>query len=189
METLEADNDTKDEPTSGFSLRRPPIQVVAAALAVVLIAALILSIIEWQHYANRANSLSSLQRTESSALQAAESYGIDVGSYNYNNLYGPTASWTQIEDHSTPAFKSKYEQTTSLLAPTVKSYKGSATATVQTAAVSQVKGSTATVLIELDQTITNSTQKSGPQSETFIVTLTLVHQKGQWLISSVAASV
>jgi hypothetical protein len=180
---------THDELEPITSRRRGAAFYLTLALAVILIAALVISVIEWQHYENKADSLSSVQATQSSALKAATSYGVYVGSYNYTDLHGPTAPWTLIENNATPDFKAKYQQTTSLLESTVLSYKGSATATVAAAAVSKLQGSTATVLIELNQSITNSTQKNGPQSETFLVTMTLVRQKGHWLISSVAASV
>jgi type II secretory pathway pseudopilin PulG len=178
METLETADSAKSGTGVTGSIRRSPTRALAIALSVVLVAALIVSVIEWQHYADRANRLSALQNTQASALKSASTYAVWVGSYDYTNLHGPTASWTQIENHSTPDFKAKYQQTTSLLESTVTSYKGSATATVQSAAVSSVKGSTATVLIELAQ-----------KNQTFLVTITEVEQHGRWLISAVAATV
>lgn len=192
MDTLHTEPlDTARRSSAGLSraLRRRPAQVLAGALAVIVVAALILSVVEWRHYESQANRLDAVNRLESSALAAADTYGVDVGSYNYANLHGPSAPWTQIEDHATAAFRAKYEQTTGLLQSTVVAYKGTAKATVETAAVASIKGTQAVVLIELDQTITNSTQKSGPQSETFLVTMTLQRQGAQWLISAIGATV
>jgi hypothetical protein len=59
---------------------------------------------------------------------------------------------------------------------------------VPVSAVSSVSPTRAVVLLLLSQTITNSTQKSGPQTQQFIVIMTLLQQKGQWLIDNVQAA-
>ena len=46
----------------------------------------------------------------------------------------------------------------------------------------------AVVLLVLSQKIVNSTQKNGPQTQQFIVVMTLVRAKGQWLVDNVQAS-
>jgi hypothetical protein len=195
MTLIDADTDTDDTggtdhpaPAPGRSPLRGVAGVLAAALAVVLVAALAVSVYEWRHYESRSRHLSALAAIESSALQAADGYAVDLGSYNYANLHGPTAPWTLIEDNSTPSFKAKYEQTTSLLESTVIAYRGSATASVSASAVSSVKGDQVVVLTELDQKIVNDTQKSGPETQTFLVTITMLHQHGKWVIDDVQAS-
>lgn len=189
METLEAASEDESGTPAEATSRRSPAFLLTVALAIVLVAALVISVIEWRHYENQASSASSLQSTESSALKAATALALDFGSYNYSNLHGPTAPWTVLENNSTADYKAKYEASVSLLESTVLTYKSSAVATVPVAAVSTVKGSTVTVILELSQTITDTLQKNGPQSQTFLLTMTVIRQRGQWLLSGVTVNI
>ncbi len=165
--------------------RMSALTLLGIAVAVLVVAGLILSLIEWNSSQSKLNSQNSLR---ASATKAASTYGVAFGSYDYRNLHGPTAPWTVIEDHATASFRSDYQRTSSALEPTIVAYKATATATVPVSAVSTVSSSKAVVLLQLSQTITNSTQKNGPQSQQFIVVMTLQRHKGQWLIDNVQAS-
>jgi Mce-associated membrane protein len=189
METLQEHTITPqlDTPsTPGGRRRLSSLTVLGTAVAVIVVAALILSLFEWSSEHSKLATQSSLR---ASAVKAADAYAVDFGSYDYKNLHGPTAPWTVIEDHATPRFKTDYQKTSSALESTIVTYKATAKATVPLSAVSSISSSKAVVLLELDQTITNSTQKSGPQSQQFIVVMTLLRQKGQWAIDNVQASV
>ena len=192
METL--DTDTKDEQPlaaskSGLSRLTSPLAILTIAVAVLVLAALGVSTYEWQNNADRAHNYAQLDSLRSSALVAAKGYSIDVGSYSYTDLHGPNAPWTQIENHSTAKFSQSYQTTSAALEPTITSYKASAKATVTQAAVSSVSSKGAVVIVLLSQSITNNTQKNGPQTQQYLVTMTLVRQQGQWLIDNVQASV
>jgi hypothetical protein len=192
METL--DTDTEDGPAvaapkSGPARLASPLAILTIAVAVLVLAALGVSVFEWQNNADRANNLAHINSLRASALSAAEGYSIDVGSYDYTDLHGPNAAWTQIESHSTPKFSQSYKTTSAALEQTILSYKASAKATVSQAAVSSVSGNGAVVIVLLSQSITNNTQKSGPQTQQYLVTMTLVRQQGHWLIDNVQASV
>lgn len=192
METL--DTDTKGQqaltaPTSGHSRHASPLAILTIAVAVLVLAALGVSVYQWQSNAERANSLASINSLRASALAAADGYSIDVGSYDYTNLHGPNAPWTLIENHATAKFSQSYKTTSAALEPTIMSYKAAAKATVTQSAVSSVSSKGAVVIVLLSQSITNSTQRNGPQTQQFLVTMTLVRQRGQWLIDDVKASV
>lgn len=172
-----------------LATRLTPLALLALAVAVLVVAALVLSLVEWSSQSSKANRLQGLDSLRASATKAAVSYGVDFGSYNYKNLHGPTASWTQVEDHATASFRSDYQKTSSALQPTIVAYKATASATIPVSAVSSVSSARAVVLLLLSQSITNSTQKSGPQTQQFLVVMTLLRQKGHWVIDNVQASV
>ena len=190
----ETEETPEDAPTDEPAGRRLPLSslsqpsILAIAVAVVIIAALVLSIVEWSSQSSKANRLQNLQNLRASASQFATVYGVDFGSYDYTNLRGATAPWAEIEAHSTAKFRSEYQQTSNALAPTIVSYKAKASATVPVTAIASLSTSRAVMLIVLSQTITNSAQKSGPQTTQFLVTMSLLRQKGQWMIDNLQAS-
>jgi type II secretory pathway pseudopilin PulG len=195
METLHEETQNPTADASAHRLRRLPaislsaMSLLAIAVAVVVIAALALTLAELSSQTGKTNRLQGLESLRAGATKAADSYGVQFGSYNYANLHGPTAPWTVIETNATPTFKVDYQRTSAALEPTIVAYKAAARASVPTSAVSSVSSSKAVVLLLLSQTVTNSTQKSGPQTQQFLVVMTLLHQKGKWLIDNVQASV
>lgn len=188
METLQEHTTTPqlDDLPARRTRRISSLTILGAAVAAVVVAALALSLVEWRADHSKLQTQTSLR---ASATKAAETYAVAFGSYDYRNLHGAGASWSDIEQHATARFRSDYEKTSSALEPTIVQYKATAKATVPIAAVSSVSPSKAVVLLQLSQTITNSTQKNGPQTQQFIVVMTLLHQKGHWLIDNVQASV
>lgn len=188
METLQEHTTTPqlEESPARRGRRLSSLTILGTAVAAIVVAALVLSLIEWRGDHNKLQTQTSLR---ASATKAADTYGIDFGSYDYHNLHGATAPWTVIEQNATARFRTDYQKTSSALEPTILQYKAAAKATVPISAVSSISSSKAVVLLQLSQTITNSTQKSGPQSQQFIVVMTLLHQKGKWLVDNVQASV
>lgn len=190
METLQEDPTTIAEPSHPvLEARRSSLTLLGSAVALIVVVALILSLIAWSNEHGKVSRLETMASLGSSATKAADTYAVAFGSYNYRNLHGPSAPWTVIEEHATARFRSDYQKTSAALQPTIVSYKATAAATVPVSAVSSITSSKAVVLLELSQTITNSTQKSGPQSQQFIVVVTMLRQKGQWLIDQVQANV
>lgn len=189
METLKEHTITPPAETHPTKPRRlSSFTILGAAVAAIVVLALALSLFEWSSENGKVSRLQNLSSLRASATKAADTYAIAFGSYDYRNLHGPTAPWTVVEDHATARFRTDYQKTSSALQQTIVTYKATAKASVPISAVSSISSSKAVVLLELSQTITNSTQKNGPQSQQFIVVMTLLRQKGQWLINDVQAS-
>lgn len=181
-----------DDPTP----RRPgplvaqPLPLLAGAVAVILVAALVLSLVELSNKNSKVSSLDHQNSLRQSALQAADQDGVYFASYTYTNLHGATAAWTLFEKHCTSKFLADFKQTSSALESSIVDYKATAKATVPTAAVSSLIGDRAIVMLQVSQTITNSAQgKNGPQTPVFLVLMTLLHQKGQWYVDNVQVPV
>ena len=190
MDTLTEETKTTPDAPS----RRPwrdtsPLTALAGAVAIILVVAVVFSILEWTNANNKVSNYKTAASLQASAQKAAVAYGTAFGSYNYQDLHGQFAPWTLILSHSTAKFHSDYQQTSNYLEPTLVQYKATATATIPVSAVSSVTSSRAVVLLLLKQTITNSSQKNGPQTTEFLVTMTLVRQKGEWIIDDVQANV
>ncbi|HET9076833.1 MAG TPA: hypothetical protein VFN68_07865 [Acidimicrobiales bacterium] len=163
-----------DQPTR--SRRRPPLRtLIGGALIVLLAAALVVSLIGW-------SGSRSQQGLRHSALEAAGTYGVYLSSYDYKNLDGPTASWTEVDHHSTPSFRKDFDSTRSSLKKLVTDYKATAKGKVISAGLSSVTSSRAVALLFIDQTVTNTAQKPGTTTQPLRVELVMTHQHGQWLI-------
>ena len=163
--------------------------MLGSAVAAILVVALIVSLIQWSSDNGKVSKYQREDSLRASAQKAAVAYGTAFGSYNYGDLHGKFAPWTLILSHSTTQFRSDYQRTSSVLEPTIVQYKATAKATIPVAAVSSATSAKAVVLLLLSQTITNSAQKNGAQSQEFLVTMTLVRQHGEWIIDNVQANV
>jgi Mce-associated membrane protein len=174
-------------PGRGPSPRRPLV-LLGAAVAAILVAALVYSLIELSTQDATVSRLNRVESLRAGAVEAASNYGVYFSSYDYRDLSGPTAPWTEVENHSTPAFRKDFQTTDASLATLITDYKATAHGTVQAAAAASVSTTRSVVLLFLNQTVTNSTQKSGPQVTQFRIEMTLVRQGGKWLIDNVQAS-
>jgi hypothetical protein len=158
-----------------------PYRIISALSAVVvllLVGALVFSLLRISDL-NHKNSL------RSSALSAANQYAVYLSSYNYTNLDGPTAPWTEVDAHSTPAFQKQFNSTKSTLTSTVQDFHATATGKVLSAGLASLSGSRATIDVFIDQTVTNSAEKPNTQTQPLRVQILLIHQGGKWLISNV----
>lgn len=154
--------------------------LVAAAVAVLVVAALVLSVVEWAAADSR---YSSQQALRTSALQAASKYGVYLSSYNYKNLNGTGAPWAEVDAHSTPSFRKDFNSTKSNLSSLVTDYKATATGKVVAAGLSSVSSKQAVALLFIDQTVTNTAQKPGTSTQPLRVELVMIRQNGKWLIN------
>lgn len=188
MDTL-TEETTTDTPRGRSWRDTSPLTALASAVAVILVAAVVFSIVEWTNANGKVTNFQRANSLQASAEKAAVAYGTAFGSYNYQDLHGQYAPWTLILSHSTAKFHSDYQQTSNYLEPTLVQYKATAKATIPVSAVSSATSARAVVLLLLKQTITNSSQKNGPQTTEFLVTMTLVRQHGEWLIDDVQANV
>lgn len=149
--------------------------VLAAAVVALLVGALIFSVLRLVGDGNQ----SSLR---SSALKAANRYGVYLSSYDYKNLTGPSAPWTLVDESSTASFKADFDKTRASLSTLVKNYHATATGKVVASGLSSVSSRKAVVLLFIDQTVTNSAQKPGTETQPLRVEVVLARQHGKWLI-------
>ncbi len=169
-----------EEPAAVPARRRPNLLTfVGVALAVLVVAALVLSVLEWTGASSRYNSQQSLR---SSAMKAASTYGMYLSSYDYKNLNGAGSPWAEVDSHSTPSFRKDFDSTKSNLSSLVNDYKATAKGKVIAAGLSSVTSSRAVALLFIDQTVTNTAQKPGTTTQPLRVELVLVRQNGKWLI-------
>ncbi len=128
---------------------------------------------------NRSDSLNSAR---SSALAAAQSYAVDLASYNYQHL---DQDFGKVLAESTPTFKQNFTQSSEALRTTLVRYDASASASVVAAGLVSATTSRAVVLVFLNQTVYNTLQKSKPTTESR-VEITLLRSGGRWLIDEVS---
>lgn len=163
------------EETVSTRRRFRPLVAILAVVAALVLAALGYSLFRMVSQDDQ-NSL------RSGALRAANQYGVYLSSYNYNDLTGPTAPWTLVDQNSTASFRSDFDKTRSSLSSLVKDYHATATGKVVASGLSSVSSGRAVVLLFIDQTVTNSAQKPGSQTQPLRVEVVLAHQHGKWLI-------
>lgn len=120
-------------------------------------------------------------QARSSALAAAQTYAVDLASYDYQHL---DKDFGLVATHSTGSFKDQFQKASATLKPLIIQYKGSAKAVVHGAGVVVATTDKATIVMFVDQTVTN-TNSPTPRVDRNRVTMTLVQQGGQWLISQV----
>jgi Mce-associated membrane protein len=167
--------ESRDAPTTAPRTLPTLVAVgVLGVLVVALVAALVVSRIQL-------NDNDAQSQARSSALAAAQTYAVDVASYDYQHL---DQDFARVTAHATGAFKDQFQKASTSLKPLIIQYKGVAKATVRGAGVVQASTDKATVVVFVDQTVTN-TNSTTPRVDRNRVTITLVHQGGQWLISQV----
>jgi Mce-associated membrane protein len=151
---------------------------LAALVAVLLVAALVVLIDK-----NGAQSAASARRDD--VIAAATKYGGYLSSYSYKNLTGNGSDWKLVTQNATASFNKDFASTSGSLGQLLQQYNATATGKVIAAGISSVTTSKAVVLLFIDQTVTNSANKSStPQTQPLRVILTLLHQHGRWLIDS-----
>lgn len=124
-----------------------------------------------------------LDAARASALQAAQTYAVDFGSYDYAHL---DQDFRRVTAHLTPDFAKKYASVGSGLRSVIQQYHGKSTATVQGAGLASVTATAAVAVVFLDQTVT-TTQSTTPRVDRNRMQMTLQRQRnGTWLISDLA---
>lgn len=158
------------------------VRALAAALIVVVVAALVYSGWEMTSQRNKLDSLQADASLRASALKAAAQYGVYLSSYDYSDLTGPTAPWTEVDRHATASFRKDFDSTRSSLKTLIDDYKATAAGTVVQSAISSVSPTRASALLFIDQKITNTAQKPGTTVQPLRVVLVMTRQNGRWLI-------
>jgi Mce-associated membrane protein len=145
-----------------------------AALGAGLVAALIVAEVNLAH----ANAV---DRARTAAMAAAESFAVDISSYDYRHL---DQDFKRVTDRATGKLKSDFTTASRSLAPLLVRVKGTATGTVVAAGVADATPDRATVVVLLDQTVSNSTAPA-PRLDRSRLVMTVTHGSGGWLVDSV----
>ncbi|MBO0727887.1 MAG: hypothetical protein J2P57_01425 [Acidimicrobiaceae bacterium] len=178
---VELDMDAPAEPKRGLpgrARRWVASQVLATCLAAALVVAVVLLIVTWLQLGDR----NSLNHARSSALSAAKTYAVEIGSYNYQTL---SKDFGKVMSDATPSFRQSYSKSSDSLKSLLGKYHASAKATVVSAGLVSASTSRAVALVALNQTETNTNQKGKSTSQTRLE-MTLLHSGGRWLINNVS---
>lgn len=171
----------RDRPT-GWWLVGAGVVIVGLVVALVLVEVQLHSKSADLRQAQRdAAAQTKLETLRSDALNTAEKYAVDFGSYDYSKL---DQNFTLVSSHLTKSFAAKYQQISQQLKSVIVQYKGKSTATVEGAGISSFTAKRAVVVLFLDQTVT-TTQSKQPRVDRNRLTMTLQRQPdGIWLISN-----
>jgi Mce-associated membrane protein len=123
-----------------------------------------------------------LTSARTSAVAAAKADAIELASYDYRHL---DQDFGTVRQHSSPSFQASFSQSSNALASVLARYHATAVASIVSAGVVSATTTRAVVLVFLVQTVTNTTQRSGPQKDQSRIQMTLVRNHGHWLIDQV----
>lgn len=115
-----------------------------------------------------------------SAVVAATAYAVDLTTYDHARL---EADFAKVLDNSTGSFKSEYTAASASLRDLIAKFKATATGKVLETAVLSSDTDSATILLFVDQTVSNSNSKT-PRVDRSRMKMGLEKQDGRWLISS-----
>ena len=158
----------------GFSRdRRWPVAV--ALLLVAAVAATVLAGLQHRRAADQDRRASD----ERDAVAAARKVALALDTYDYKDL---DTSFQAVVGASTDPFKSQYASTSEQLRDLLVRYQASATSTVTAAGVAGHTGDSVTVLLFVDQTVSN-TNAAQPRLERNRLQLVMREVKGRWLVA------
>jgi Mce-associated membrane protein len=155
--------------------------IVLAVVAVGAVIALVVTLLQLGNESSQVSSENALEAARTSAMSAAKTYSIELASYDYRQL---TEDFGLVLSHSTPSFRKTFSQSSDALEPTLAKYHATAAAKVVAEGLVSSSTTQAVVLVFLDQTVTNSTQKA-PTTDRSQIEITLVGTPGSWLINQV----
>ncbi len=178
---------TLEDSQQETSTRRAPSWVAVRSwvgnniLLSVVAVALVVSVVFLTTTQLSLNSENSLNSARTSALAAANTYAVDLASYNYKHL---DQDFGKVLAESTPTFKQNFTQSSEALKTALIRYKAWASANVVATGLVSATTSHAVVLVFLSQTVDNTLQKGKPTTESR-VEITLLRSGGRWLIDQV----
>ncbi len=114
------------------------------------------------------------------AVSAATSYAVDLTTYDHTRL---EADFAKVLDNSTGAFRSEYTAASASLRDLIAKFKATATGKVLETAVVSSDIDKATILLFVDQTVSNANSKT-PRVDRSRMKMGLEKQGGRWLISA-----
>jgi Mce-associated membrane protein len=145
--------------------------VAVAALAVVLALTML-----------QLGDKNAVDGARTSALSTGRVYAADLAGYDYRHL---DQDFGVVLSHSTPSFRRSFTQSSDALKATLERFHATANAKVVAAGVVSATTDRAVVLVFIDQTVTNSAQKT-PTTDRSQVEITLLWVNGSWLIDQVS---
>jgi Mce-associated membrane protein len=161
------------------SRRRFSSRVLAAGLAALVVAALVVALILSLLDVGQKDAVNGAR---TSALKAAGTYAVEIGSYNYRHLQ---QDFAVVKEHSTPSFRSSFSQSSNALLSILSKYHATATATVAAEGVVSASPSEAVVILFLNQHVTNTAKTGGASTDHSRLEMTLERSNGRWLIDKV----
>jgi Mce-associated membrane protein len=153
----------------GFS---PLIAGLAVALVVALVLVGVLGLKVRHHH--------QLDSARNSAVATARGYAVDLTTYDHAHL---DADFQKVLNNSTGAFRSQYTEASQTLRDLIAKFQATATGKVLETAVLSADTHHATLLLFVDQTVTNTNSKD-PRVDRSRMKMSLEKHGGTWLISS-----
>lgn len=153
---------------------RPGLLVPSLALAVVVL--LVLTTV----FGLKVRSDNKQDDARAAAVAAATAYAVDLTTYDHARL---EADFAKVLDNSTGTFKSEYTAASASLRELIAKFKATATGKVLDTAVLSSNTDRATILLFVDQTVSNNNSKT-PRVDRSRMKMVLEKQGGRWLISS-----
>ncbi|MCW4352864.1 hypothetical protein ONR57_06095 [Hoyosella sp. YIM 151337] len=163
--------------TSASRGRTKVLALTAAALAVISV---VLGFLYW----DAARGERALAHTENLRLQAvrdASMYSELMGTYDHENL---DQSFSDVVEVSTPEFAAEYESVANELRDAVRESQGVSRGSAIHAAAQSVDDNQATVLVFLNQEVTNVLRPDGAREASRLV-VTLQRDGDRWLLADV----
>ena len=176
----------RQEPAGRRGPRALPFVLASAVLALALIVAVIAAVHESSRASDAQRAESAAARIDAlraSALKAATTVATSFGTYDYQTL---GADFARTRAYLTPGFASDFSKITASLGALITQDKGQVVGTVLGTGLESLTGTTAVVLVFLDQKVTTA-QSSTPRLDHNRVELTLALQPDKtWLVSKLA---
>jgi Mce-associated membrane protein len=157
---------------SGARGLTPATIALTGALVVALVLVVMLGLKVRQH--DRQDS------ARRSATATAQSYAVDLTTYDHTHL---DADFQKVLANSTGTFRGQYTEASQTLRDLIAKFQATATGKVLETAVLAADSKHATVLLFVDQTVTNSNSKD-PRIDRSRMKMSLEKHGGKWLISS-----
>lgn len=146
--------------------------VILGAIVVALVAALVFVLL-------RSGGDGSSARQE--ALEAATTAAVDLTTYDHTRL---DRDFAWVDDAATDSFAKEYAAANEPLRGIITKLKADAVGTVLEASATEKSDDRVTVLLFVDQTITNGTD-SKTRTERNRVVMSMVERGGKWLVDDV----
>lgn len=154
--------------------------IITGVLAALLLGATALAGFFGYQYATTDSPATSAEAS-AEAIDTAKDYAIKLSSFDYRDLNKNRDAITAM---STDDFAAKYSEMVTALSQIVTDGKGEATAEVSHAAVEKIDGSSATVILFVDQKARNVVSPDG-KTQPYRMVVTLERSGDRWLVDNV----
>ncbi|HZC72398.1 MAG TPA: hypothetical protein VE442_17005 [Jatrophihabitans sp.] len=163
---------------------------VLGAVTTVLVAALVVALLAWQHQRDTSHGWRAAWQQQrdggaarTSAVAAAKSFALDFGSYDYRSL---DTHFKEVAALMTPGFRKSFLATSTKLTSTFEQFKTHVTARIEGSGLTSASPSRAVAVVFLDQTV-HTSQSSTPRLDRNRLEIHLVRGGDKWLVSKLLA--